>query len=140
MTIMFNKQKPKADLQRFSGKTSIIAIGAELEGDLRFQGAVQVDGRLKGNLNASEGLVRVSVEGLVEGEIRAPHVIIDGEVVGDVFAAEHLELGAKARVRGNLYYGLMEMAMGAQIEGRLGHIKEAQRLLEAPISPENTDA
>ena len=67
-------------------------------------------------------------------------MIIDGEVVGDVFAAEHLELGAKARVRGNLYYGLMEMAMGAQIEGRLGHIKEAQRLLEAPISPENTDA
>ena len=72
MTIMFNKQKPKADLQRFSGKTSIIAIGAELEGDLRFQGAVQVDGRLKGNLNASEGLVRVSVEGLVEGDPRAP--------------------------------------------------------------------
>lgn len=69
---MWNKQKPKADLQRYSGKTSIIATGAELVGDLRFQGAVQVDGRLTGNLSAVEGMVRISVDGLVQGEIRAP--------------------------------------------------------------------
>ncbi len=136
MTIMWNKQKPKADLQRFSGKTSVIAAGAELVGELRFQGAVQVDGRVQGNLLASEGLVRVSVEGQVEGEVRAPHVILDGEVIGDVFASEHLELGARARVRGNLHYGLMEMAMGAQIDGRLCPIKEAPRPLELPASVE----
>ncbi|WP_263147591.1 polymer-forming cytoskeletal protein [Pseudomonas sp. RIT-PI-AD] len=133
---MWNKQKPKADLQRFSGKTSVIAAGAELVGELRFQGAVQVDGRVQGNLLASEGLVRVSVEGQVEGEVRAPHVILDGEVIGDVFASEHLELGARARVRGNLHYGLMEMAMGAQIDGRLCPIKEAPRPLELPASVE----
>lgn len=133
---MWNKNKPKADLQRYSGKTSVISAGAELVGELRFQGAVQVDGRLCGNLSASEGLVRVSVEGLVEGEIRAPHVILDGEVIGDVYASEHLELGARARVRGNLHYGLMEMAMGAQVEGRLCHLKDAPRPLELPASLE----
>ncbi|TRX75310.1 bactofilin family protein [Pseudomonas mangiferae] len=133
---MWKKGKPKADLQRFSGKTSVIAAGAELVGELRFQGAVQVDGRLQGNLIAADGLVRVSIEGQVEGEIRAPHVILDGEVIGDVFASEHLELGARARVRGNLHYGLMEMAMGAQIEGRLCPVKEAPRPLELPASVE----
>ncbi|QLC72587.1 polymer-forming cytoskeletal protein [Pseudomonas sp. LPB0260] len=131
---MWNKDKSKNDLQRFSGKTSLIATGAELNGDLRFQGAVQVDGRMNGNILTSDGMVRVSVEGQVEGEIRAPHIVIDGEVIGDVHASEHLELGARARVRGNLYYGLMEMAMGAQIEGRLCHLKDGQRPLELPES------
>ena len=129
---MWSKDKSKTNLQRFSGKTSLIAAGSLLSGDLRFQGAVQVDGRINGNLLTSDGMVRISVEGQVEGEIRALHVVIDGEVIGDVYAAEHLELGA--RVRGNLYYGLMEMAMGAQIEGRLCHLKDEAHPLELPES------
>lgn len=131
---MWNKDKDKTNLQRFSGKTSLIAAGASLSGDLKFLGAVQVDGRVEGNLLTSEGMVRVSVEGQVEGQIRAPHIVIDGEVVGDVYASKHLELGARARVRGNLYYGLMEMAMGAEIEGSLCHLKDDTRPLELPES------
>lgn len=131
---MWSKDKSKTNLQRFSGKTSLIAAGGELSGDLRFLGAVQVDGRVKGHLLTSDGMVRVSVGGQVEGEIRASQVVIDGEVIGDVYACEHLELGARARVRGNLYYGLMEMAMGAQIEGRLCHLKDEARPLELPES------
>ena len=129
---MWNKDKSRNDGQRFAGKTSLIAVGAELHGDLRFQGAVQVDGKVIGNLVAREGMVRVSAQGQVEGEIRAPHVVIDGEVIGDVHASGHLELGVRARVRGNLYYALMEMAMGAQIEGRLCRLQDEARPLELP--------
>jgi cytoskeletal protein CcmA (bactofilin family) len=136
---MWSKDKSKTDLQRFSGKTSLIAAGAELCGDLRFQGAVQVDGRVSGNLLTTDGMVRVSVEGQVEGEIRAPHIVVDGEVIGDIYASEHLELGMRAKVSGNLYYGLMEMAMGAQIEGRLCHLKDEPRPLELPNKYESAE-
>nr|WP_288358697.1 polymer-forming cytoskeletal protein [uncultured Pseudomonas sp.] len=129
---MWNKGKEKADMQRFTGKTSLIAAGAVFCGNLEFQGAVQIDGKVLGDLLTEQGLVRVSAEGKVEGEVRAPHVVIDGEIVGDVYASQHVELGAKARVRGNLYYGLMEMAMGAQVEGGLRPIKEQDRPLELP--------
>ncbi|MDQ7987537.1 polymer-forming cytoskeletal protein [Pseudomonas sp. G34] len=129
---MWNKGKGKADVQRFTGKTSLIAAGAVFRGDLEFEGAVQIDGKVLGDLLTEQGLVRVSVEGQVEGEVRAPHVVIDGEIIGDVYASQHVELGAKARVRGNLYYGLMEMAMGAQVEGGLRPIKEQERPLELP--------
>lgn len=133
---MWNKNKPKADIQRYSGKMSLIAADAELVGEVRFEGAVQIDGRLRGSLMTKEGLVRVSLDGRVEGEIRACHVVIDGEVVGDIYATEHLELGARAKVQGTLYYGLMEMAQGAQIEGTLHQIKEQDsgRILELPVS------
>lgn len=134
MAAMWNKGKGKADMQRFTGKTSLIAAGAVFRGDLEFQGAVQIDGKVLGNILTEQGLVRVSVEGQVEGEVRAPHVVIDGEIVGDVYAGQHVELGPKARVRGNLYYGLMEMAMGAQVEGGLRPIKEQDRPLELPES------
>lgn len=131
---MWNKGKEKADMQRFAGKTSLIAAGAVFRGDLEFEGAVQIDGKVLGDLLTEQGLVRVSVEGQVEGEVRAPHVVIDGEILGDVYASQHVELGPKARVRGNLYYGLMEMAMGAQVEGGLRPIKEQERPLELPES------
>ena len=133
------KQSASVDLQRYNGKTSIIAAGALLVGDLRVKGAVQLDGRLQGNLIAEEGLVRVSTGGLVEGEIHAQHVILDGEVTCYVYAAEHVELGSGARLRGNLYYGLMEMAMGAQVEGRLYAIREGDAPLELP-APKETEA
>ena len=51
-------------------------------------------------------------------------------------ASGHLELGSRSRVRGNLHYGLMEMAMGAQIEGRLCHLKDGERPLELPATLE----
>lgn len=131
---MWNKGKGKADMQRFTGKTSLIAAGAVFRGDLEFQGAVQIDGKVLGDILTEQGLVRVSAEGQVEGEVRAPQVVIDGEIIGDVYASQHVELGAEARVRGNLYYGLMEMAMGAQVEGGLRPIREQDRPLELPES------
>ncbi len=61
-------------------------------------------------------------------------------VDGDIHAIERLELGAQARVKGNLHYGLIETAMGAQIEGRLCPMTEASpRPLELPASVETVD-
>lgn len=112
----------KADISQFGGKTTIIAQDAEITGNMRFSGAVQVDGRVIGNIQADEGLVRISEHGYVEGVIRAPNVLINGQVNGDVFAFEHLELDAKARISGDLHYRFMEMVLGAQISGQLNYL------------------
>lgn len=120
---MFGSDKhKKVDIGQFGGKTTIIAQDAEFTGDLRFTGALQVDGRILGNVEAVQGLVRISEHGYVEGIIRAPSVLINGHVAGDVHASEHLELDAKARVSGDLYYRFMEMVMGAQISGNLNFL------------------
>ncbi|GGJ09617.1 bactofilin family protein [Halopseudomonas pertucinogena] len=106
------------------GKTTLIAGDTELRGNIRFAGAVQVDGRVVGNIDADDGLVSVTREGYVEGIIKAPRVVIDGVIVGDVHALEHLQLDARARVDGDLYYRFMEMVAGAQINGQLHYLGE----------------
>ena len=50
-----------------------------------------------------------------------PNVVVNGTVIGDVHALAHVELAAQARVHGNVYYSLIEMAMGAEVNGNLVH-------------------
>jgi len=74
-------------------------------------------------------VLRVSEVGEVTGDINAPHVIINGTVNGDVYASAHLELAEKASINGSVYYNLIEMAMGASVNGNLVHQREPVGLL-----------
>ena len=52
-------------------------------------------------------------------------VVLNGVVIGDVHGGEHVELASKARVAGNVYYNLIEMAVGAEVNGKLVHTQVA---------------
>lgn len=119
-------KRKKAGINQPAGKTTFIAGDTELRGNLRFSGAVRVEGRVIGNIDADEGVVSVGQEGYVEGIIKAPSVLVNGVIVGDVHAFEHLQLDAEARVDGDLYYRFMEMVSGAQINGQLHYLGEGQ--------------
>lgn len=51
-------------------------------------------------------------------------LILNGTVVGDVYASERVELASQARVTGTVHYRLLEMAMGAEVNGQLVHVSE----------------
>ena len=59
-----------------------------------------------------------------------PSAIINGLVQGNVRSADHLELAAKAVVVGNVYYNLIEMVMGSEVNGNLMHISASQNETE----------
>ena len=108
-----------------SGRTTLISRDTEIIGDLRFSGTVDIEGLLQGNIIAQPGkdeLVRVLDKGRVEGEIRAPSVVINGTVEGNVYSSKHLELAPKAKVEGNVFYTLVEMAAGSEVNGSLTHL------------------
>lgn len=110
-----------------SGKTTLVSTETVITGDVHFSGVLDIEGVVKGNIVAASGkdaLVRVVDKGRVEGEIRAPSVIINGAVEGDVYSTRHLELAARARVLGNVFYTLVEMAAGAEVNGSLTHLAE----------------
>ena len=105
----------------------LIGAGTIVEGNINFTGGLRVDGQVRGNISAEEGkpgTLVLSEQARVDGEIRVPHVVINGTVVGPVHSAEYVELQAKANVTGDVHYNTLEMHLGAVIEGRLVHASE----------------
>jgi cytoskeletal protein CcmA (bactofilin family) len=124
--------------------TTLISKGSEIIGDIKFSGELEVQGVICGNIYANAdtaSTVRVVDGGRVEGEIHAPKIIINGEIEGDVHSSEHVELAAKAAVRGDVHYSLIEMVKGAQLNGNLVYAGDSQKVanLEA-VGPKDKKA
>lgn len=103
---------------------TLIGQHTELEGDVRFSGGLHVDGVIKGNVVAepdSNAMLTLSEHGTIEGDVRVQNIVLNGTVEGDVYAEERIELDACAQVTGNVYYNLIEMAIGAEVNGNLVH-------------------
>lgn len=110
---------------------TLVGQGTEISGDLVFSGGLHVDGTIKGNVMAEEGstaLLILSEFGRIEGEVTVPNMVLNGEIVGDVFGSTRVELAPKARIKGSVYYNLIEMAIGAEVNGGLVHQPQGDKL------------
>lgn len=127
------EQEPGAD------ETTIVARGVVVRGDLHFAGSLHLEGRVEGTVGAEceSALLTVSEQGSVAGEVRVPRAVINGTVEGNIFAAEHLELAAAARVEGDVHYKVLEMAAGARVSGRMVHQPDQPKSLPHPESDED---
>ncbi len=119
---------------------TLVGQETEINGDIRFSGGLHVDGTIRGNVIAgdeSSSVLTLSEHGSIEGEVRVPYVVLNGAVMGDVYAGARVELAVKARVTGNVYYNLIEMAMGAEVNGNLLHQSEAPtpKLIQGSSEP-----
>jgi len=114
---MFRRKTPET-----ANIETLIGHGTRIEGNLVVTGGVHLEGFVKGNVTTSpDGTAVLSIgpQGVVEGLVEVPRVVVHGEVRGDIRAKDKVELGAGARVSGNVSYGVIEMAAGAMIQGRL---------------------
>jgi len=121
---MFNRKQ-----RRHTVIDTLVGANSKIKGDLHFDGGCHVDGTVKGNITAdpdTESAISISDVGNVDGGVTVPYVVLNGIVKGDVFANRRVELGATARVIGNVYYNLIQMAEGAEINGKLVHQPEGQ--------------
>ncbi|OGP84876.1 MAG: hypothetical protein A2Z08_05240 [Deltaproteobacteria bacterium RBG_16_54_11] len=93
-------------------------MGAEtfFEGKLTYTGAVRLDGRFKGVIRSDDTLI-VGETGRIDGEIHVGITIIQGEVVGNVYGKERVELHHPGRMIGNITAPVVIMDEGAVFEG-----------------------
>ena len=120
---MFNRDTKQARIDTLIGQAS------RVHGDLEFAGGLHLDGSIAGNVRAIpvEGSsLSISETGSIEGNVEADNVMLNGTVKGDILARGRIVMGATARVQGNVYYGVIEMTLGAQIMGKLTRIAERQ--------------
>jgi len=120
---------------------TLVGQGVEVNGDIKFQGGLHLDGSINGNVTTAdeaEGTVLViSERGSVTGDVHVAYAVINGEVKGNVYASVKLELSSKARISGNVEYNLLEMASGAEINGQMLHnVQEKKRLEHKKETPD----
>ncbi|MFT6029111.1 MAG: cytoskeletal protein CcmA (bactofilin family) [Oleiphilaceae bacterium] len=134
---MFGAGKKKSKGKRYQSPhvnfDTLVSSKTQIQGDLQFSGGLHIDGLIRGTIRAEEGseaIVRISDVGEIDGDVIAPHIIVNGTVHGDVYASKHIELASNASIKGNVYYHLIEMAMGAEVNGNLVHHKEPVSLDE----------
>ena len=106
---------------------TVIGQGTAITGDVTFSGGLHLDGAIRGKVIGeaeTRATLTVSELGAVEGDVRVENLILNGTVVGDVHVGERVELANNARVTGTVYYRLLEMAMGAQVNGQLVRVDD----------------
>lgn len=138
---MFDRNKERIRRAQRAGQVdTLIGEQVVIRGDISFSGGLYLAGRVHGSISAQDpgAILTVAESGLVEGEVHAPVVVINGELRGDVHASERVELAGNARVLGNIHYKVVEMAAGAAISGRLLHAETPQLhpVPEAEHAPE----
>lgn len=139
---MFGRNKSRRT--RTKRVDTVIGKTTTIKGDLSFAGSLHIEGTVVGNVKVVDGESATLVldeDGLIEGNVNVSNVIINGAVDGDIFATEHAELMSQARIKGNVYYDLLEMAVGAEVNGNLVHRKEETgqvEYLDKYNSPENS--
>ena len=115
---------------------TLIAANAKVEGDIRFSGELYVSGSVTGNITAEKSgkgnTLVVSESGSVKGDVRVANAVIGGNVEGDMHVRERLEVSKTAKMRGDVYYKLVELNLGAVVEGRLVRGEGASDQAPAP--------
>ena len=110
------------DASNTPAKITVIGNNSQFTGNITFTGTLKISGTVKGNIEANEDAdaqLVLDQNGLVEGDITAPNVLIRGEVNGNVHSSTQVEIDASALVTGNVYYDVLEMHGGSTVNGSL---------------------
>jgi len=117
---------------------SLIGASTKIEGNVYFKGGLRIDGTVTGNVIAEESdapsMLVISESAKIEGQIKAAHLVVNGQIIGPVYSTELLELEPKARITGDVFYKALEMHGGALVSGKLTHNQTEEPLLKLALS------
>lgn len=113
---------------------TLIGASTTLQGDINFSGVMRVDGEIQGNIvgENSNSILILSDNGKIIGELKVDNLIVNGSIEGNVYIGEKIELYPNAKITGDVHYNLLEMEVGAEVNGRM--IREEVAKKEIPAS------
>ena len=104
-------KKPKDEINAFLGKDT------EFEGKFSFSGAVRIDGKLSGEI-ISSGTLIIGESAVIKSQVHVADMIISGEVHGDIFAENKIEINVPGRLFGNIQTPKLVIEEGVVFEGK----------------------
>lgn len=118
---------------------TLIGSGARMEGNIYFREVLHVESEVQGNIiseSKDKSLLILAEKGVIKGDVVGSMVIINGTVEGDIYASGTLELARHAKVQGSVYYNLLEVEVGAQVNGSL-HYKTAEQISDINVNADS---
>ena len=95
---------------------SAVAQETTLQGNLRSAYGIRIMGSVEGDIE-SRGRVKIEKDGRVRGNITASDLIVNGQLEGDIEAAGQVELGPESRIAGNIKAAKIAIAEGCIFQG-----------------------
>ena len=107
-----------------TGSTSLLSKEVKIEGEIQGSENLQVEGRFKGTIKL-EGDVYVGPTGVVDADIEANNVIIQGQINGNVLARKQLQIQSSGKLVGDCTAQSIDIKEGALFEGRSKMIRSS---------------
>jgi cytoskeletal protein CcmA (bactofilin family) len=104
------------------GSTSLLSHNVKIEGEIRGEENLHIDGRIQGAVRLN-GDILIGSAGIVEAEIEAENVVIQGRVTGNVTARQQLEIQPSGKLIGDCTARSIDIKEGAVFEGRSNMIR-----------------
>lgn len=89
-----------------------------MEGEITCDEELTVHGTLRGKLTSSD-LVRVASTGVIDADVEANSISIEGQVTGDVVSTERVDLQPGGRLVGDVKAARLTIADGASFKGNV---------------------
>lgn len=124
------KRNGKAGTVKESDLTGFIDEASQIEGKYTFSGTVMLNGRFKGEIDSKDTLI-IGEKGMVAATVRAGVVLVSGEVVGNIYGAERVELRGTARVTGDVEAPVIVVEEGVHFDGHCRMTRGRQDGVEA---------
>jgi cytoskeletal protein CcmA (bactofilin family) len=112
------KDKPTLVKQGKAGSTSFFAESFKMLGNISAENDIRIEGIIHGNVSTSKKIV-VGKTGKIIGQVRASHLHVLGEIVGEIYIADLVRIGPSAFVEGCIVSRNIQIEPGAMVEATL---------------------
>ncbi len=113
---MFNKNSSSGKLDGTTSSINLIGAGTMVDGDIKSNGDIRIDGTVQGNI-ISKSKVVVGSTGAVEGNVTSQNADVSGSIRGKVTVNELLFLKSSANIQGDIVAGKLVVEVGATFTG-----------------------
>ncbi len=124
---MFGKKKKQPKEVLRAQIQTLIGDNTTIEGVINFTGGLHIVGQVNGSVESEDidSLLIINEGALVKGDVKVSHLIVNGQIDGNVFVNGKVELFDRACINGDVHYNLLELPVGAEVNGNL--IRNAQK-------------
>jgi len=114
---MFNKEKTNGISDKIGNSATLISEGTNLQGDVKSENDLRIDGTIHGNVISSAKVV-IGPTGYVDDNIHGKQADITGKVNGNITVMEVLQLRGESNVQGNIHAATLQIDPTAIFNGQ----------------------